>query len=135
MEAHCGFSVDQQTQQHPCVSVQHDLLLALLGHVGDLFVDASKYNHGKSSLKDARVSSFKVAPWAHWIDACDRCGPALSCSQTWTRTCCFPSSPKGIALWLNLSSRCHTQRLLDPDVDALQSQLLTTIVLHRYGTD
>eukprot|EP00884_Botryococcus_braunii_P020472 jgi/Botrbrau1/7108/Bobra.0165s0126.1 len=65
--------MSHEVQRPVYVSVQHELLLALLGHTGDLFVDMSeKIRMGEGVSKDPKISSLKVVPGADWLDPCHR---------------------------------------------------------------
>lgn len=60
-------------QQPLHLSVQHELLLALLGHTGDLFLDMSETGRAhEGNLKDPKGPGLKVVPGADWLDPCHR---------------------------------------------------------------
>jgi hypothetical protein len=61
------------------VSVQHELLLALLGHTGDVFVDISGSTSNSGSVREPRASLYKLAPDVDWIDGPERYHPYLRC--------------------------------------------------------
>lgn len=74
--------VEQRSEPHRPVatdSLLQELLLALLGFFGDVFVDASSQHSGSDSrgqqhsVPDPSACSVHVAEYVHWIDAPDRC--------------------------------------------------------------
>jgi hypothetical protein len=59
------------------VSVQHELLLALLGHTGAVFVDISGTPSNSGSVREPRASLYKLAPDVDWIDGPERYRPCV----------------------------------------------------------
>jgi hypothetical protein len=73
---------EQRTEPHRPVatdSLLQELLLALLGFFGDVFVDTSSQRSGsdsrgqQQSVPDPSACCVRVAEYVHWIDAPDRC--------------------------------------------------------------
>lgn len=67
-------------QSRPPVTerLMQELLLALLGFFGDVFLDSSAKISGSTSTKrqdvpDPSVCTVRVAEYVHWVDAPDRC--------------------------------------------------------------
>jgi hypothetical protein len=78
MESKNSILHDDQQPHH--ISVQYELLLALLGNTGDLFVDISDTISGEA-VNDPKACYFKIVPAAQWIDPCHR-STFISCVIT-----------------------------------------------------
>ena len=81
---------EQRTGPHRPVatdSLLQELLLALLGFFGDVFIDASSQRSSSDStgqqhsVPDPSTCSVHVAEYVHWIDVPDRCARAVCVSH------------------------------------------------------
>ena len=72
-----------QELEDPLASVLQELLLALLGHCGDVFIrtEAGREHASQLHIADPSACNIRVAEDLDWIRAPDRCAMPPSC---WT---------------------------------------------------
>ena len=81
---------EQRLEPHRPVATEsllQELLLALLGFFGDIFVDASSQHSSSDStgqqhsVPDPSACSVHIAEFVHWIDVPDRCARHVCVKQ------------------------------------------------------
>jgi hypothetical protein len=126
-------------------SLLQELLLALLGFFGDVFIDDSSQRSGSDSrgqqhsVPDPSACSVRVAEYVHWIDVPDRCARHVhvrshdtrqpsSCNAECQPFCASVAGSMAPAIYMQAAAlRLHVACITPADVTATAGLCWTTL--------